>query len=104
MRIILAVVAIIGLSVPLAQAADMAGMAAGAAKDSASNAMMQQGVDQALDTGAGMAKDEISKRAAGAAGDAAAAGGLSAGQAEAAGSAVDSGAGMAKQAAKGAMH
>ena len=103
MRIILTA-AIIAFSVPVAQAADMAGMATDAAKDSASNAMMQQGVDQAVDTGAGMAKDEIGKRAAGAAGDAAAAGGLSAGQAEAAGSAVDSGADMAKQAAKGAMH
>jgi hypothetical protein len=104
MRIVYAAAVVIGFSLPVVQAADMAAMATGAAKDSASNAMMQQGVDKAVDAGAGMAKEQITKQAAGAAGDAAAASGLSASQAQAAHSAVDSGAGMAKQAAKGVMN
>ena len=103
MRIVYTAAMLLGVSLSSVQAADLAAMATGAAKDSASNAMMQQGVDKAVDAGAGMAKEEIGKRAAGAAGDAAAAGGLSAAQAEAANSAVDSGAGMAKKAAMGAI-
>lgn len=89
-------------------AADMAtgagDMAAGAAKDSAMSGMLNQGVNQAVDAGAGMAKEQIAKQAQGAAGDAtggAVGGALSAAQAQAANTAVDSGAGMAKQAAAG---
>lgn len=91
-----------------AVATDLGSMASGAATDSAIPSLTSQGVDKAVDTGAGMAKDEIGKRAQGAAADAAGdaaakgaeGGALSAAQAQAANAAVDKGAGMAKEAAK----